>query len=116
MLLHLLGFTGDVIACHTPFARGRLAQSREHAHSGRLACTIRPEEAEDFAPLNLKANPIDGMEVAEALAQISGYNYLLAHCFSKFAHDALGCKAMKQSSTEGLICSIDTLVCPARCR
>ena len=51
-----------------PFARGWLAKPREHAHGRCLACTIRPEEAKDLAPLDLKANPIDSVEVSKALA------------------------------------------------
>ena len=51
----------------SPASRGAVAL--EDLHRRRLAGAVRPEQAEDLAPLDLEVDPLDRLDVAVGLAQ-----------------------------------------------
>ena len=50
----------------------------KHLHGGRLAATVRSDEAENLAAAYAEAGVVDGREVAEALGQVLGLDRRLA--------------------------------------
>jgi len=46
------------------FAAGRIEQAREHLQRRRLARTIRPQEADDLAGLDVERDRLDCMDFA----------------------------------------------------
>ena len=52
-----------------PLPRSRFEQTADHANRGRLAGSVRPEKAPDFAGRHPDINAIDRNLVAEALGQ-----------------------------------------------
>ena len=53
-------------------AFARRQQAGQHLHGRGLAAAIRADEAEDLAPLDREAHPVDGGEVAETASEIAG--------------------------------------------
>ena len=60
---------GIRLAEHGGPARGRRGEAGHDAHRGRLAGTVRPEEAGDEAGLDLERDVVDGRERAVALGE-----------------------------------------------
>ena len=52
----------------------RLEEANKHLHGCRLAGSIRSEETQDFATLDLQRDSIDGVNVAEALVEIGSFD------------------------------------------
>ena len=49
--------------------RRRARKRAEHPDGGRLAGAVRPQEPEDLTLRHLEADLVDGLEIAEMLAQ-----------------------------------------------
>src|SRR3989338_6357191 len=62
---HLVRLGDDVVAVHARRALVGLHQRREYTHEGRFARAIRPEEAEDSAPLDCKVDARERLYGAE---------------------------------------------------
>ncbi len=61
-------------------ARLRQPQAEDHADQGRLAGTIGPEQAEDFALADLDVDPVEGGAAPIALAEaMADQDRLRAH-------------------------------------
>ena len=58
-VLHLLGVAGDVDAQHAERAAIRCHQPGEHAHQGRLASAVRPDQRGQFALAHREREPVD---------------------------------------------------------
>ena len=62
-----------------------LDQADEAVDGGGLAGAVRTEQAEDLAALNVKAQPIDGGECAEALLNLSQFERdVVRHSYSPY--------------------------------
>ena len=59
----------DLSAEQPGLSFARRQQARQHLHGRRLAAAVGAEEAEDLAPLDPEAHPIDSDEIAEATGQ-----------------------------------------------
>jgi hypothetical protein len=62
---------GDVVAADRDGSRGRLQDAGDHAHRGRLAGAVGPEEAIDHPRRNVERDPVHRGERAVALGQSS---------------------------------------------
>ena len=58
----------------------RLAQRKEEADSGRLACTVGSEVADHLALGHLEVEMIEGDRVAVTLGQSFGVDRRICHC------------------------------------
>ena len=58
-------------------ARGRMHETEQDPQGGRLACSIRTEEAGDAAVANLERQSVDGRRFAIALPQIDDLDHVV---------------------------------------
>src|SRR6202789_3800375 len=63
------GKAGDVFALENDIARGRPFDAHDGLHRGRLAGTVRTDQAEDLAGAQIEVEVLDGGEAAEELGQ-----------------------------------------------
>ena len=65
-------------------AGGRLDESEEHAHRGRLAGPVRAEKAENVAARHLHRELIDGEDFAVPLGERLGFYYEVVGCHGRY--------------------------------
>src|SRR5579875_3641624 len=65
-----VGVSNDIVSGHDGGARTWGHQSSHHADERAFAGAVRPEEAENFATFDGEADVIDGLQRAEALAEV----------------------------------------------
>ena len=65
-------------------AGGRLDESEEHTHRGRLAGPVRAEKAENVAARHLHRELIDGEDFAVPLGERLGFYYEVVGCHGRY--------------------------------
>src|SRR6476646_3901332 len=102
------GKAGDVFALENDIAGGRAFDAHDRLHRGRLAGTVRTNQAEDLAGAQIEVEVLDGGKAAEALGQAADFengsvadsiHYCRAPCARADPRKPLGKNKITSSAT-----------------